>query len=452
MKKNKANGVELNFSTFQPKHLQLMQWAADPTIRSILAAGGVRSGKTIALTTIMFMRALRAPGSTHGFFHATRDSCKRNLFETTFPETLEILLPGWWSSLKADPAHYVDLSDLQITLPNGSKFIFMGLDKADKVRGLKFSTIMLNEANFVDYKTVMTLRGRLSEEIKTIDGVKLETKMLFDLNPTFKSSWDYQLFVEQVVPGDRRPLTNPSTYRYLTINAIDNKPNLPASLFEEFEDMTEEQRRRDEFGMWSEDNPSALFDPKTIGRRHATPDDMEVMVVAIDPAGTSRKQSDHTGMIVAGKGFDGQYYVFEDATIKAKPNVWIMHSDKLREDYDCRWIISEKDYAQDILVDLISRTIPSAPVRYVSSRGLGKRLRAEPIAAMYERGLVNHVPNYINPRMFHALEQQMVEFDAPSFKGSPDRVDALVYALQFLSEQQSAPSPVHHYPTTGLWL
>nr|WP_244650008.1 phage terminase large subunit [Sphingomonas sp. CFBP 13706] len=391
------------------------------------------------------MRALRAPGSTHGFFHATRTSCERNLFKGSFPETLDILLPGWWTELKLHPDNYVHGGDLTVRLPNGSKFIFMGLDDPEKVRGLKFSTVMVNEANQVDYKTIVTLRGRLSEEIKTVDGPMLETKMLFDLNPTVKSSWDYQAFVEGVIPDERTPIGNHAkTYRYLTINAIDNKPNLPASLFEDFESMSDEQRRRDEHGMWSEDNPSALFNPAHIGRLYAHPDKMDETVVSLDPAGTSNSKSDSTGIIVAGRGHDGKYYVLEDATMKGKPDEWIKEAERLRVKYDANWIISEKDYARDILEELISRTIPNAPVKYVESRGRKKRLRAEPIAAMYVQGLVNHVPHVraegedpaftaMKARQFHALEQQMVEFDAPSFKGSPDRVDALVYALQHLS-------------------
>lgn len=432
--------TEINISTFQPKHLQLFKWIADPSVRNILAAGGVRSGKTIAEITGMYFRAQRAPGSTHGFFHQTRTSCERNLFKTSFPETLDILMPGWYADLKAAPENYINQSDLTVRLPNGSKFLFMGLDDPDKVRGLKFSTIMLNEANFVDYKTVMTLRGRLSESVPTLnpktgkqDGPPLETKMLFDLNPTFKSSWDYQVFVEGLVPGERRPIPNhKKTYRYLTINAIDNKPNLPASLFEDFESMTEEQRRRDEHGMWTEDNPHALFSLNTIQRKQINPDTLVEVVVAVDPAGTANKNSDHTGVVVAGRDAESNLYVLEDATLKAKPDEWIKKAIELRKKYDANWIITEKNYGRDILEELMFRLAPSEPLKFVDAMGRGKKLRAEPVASMYERGRVAHT------RVFAELEQQMIEFDAPSYKGSPDRVDALVYALTHLSGERGA--------------
>lgn len=427
--------VQINVASFQPKHLKLFQWIADPTIRNILAAGGVRSGKTITEIAGMFFRAMRAPGSTHGFFHQTRVSCERNLFKTSFPETLEILMPGWFADLKADPQNYVNQSDLTVRLPNGSKFLFMGLDDPDKVRGLKFSTIMLNEANFVDYKTVMTLRGRLSESVATLnpatgkqDGPPLETKMLFDLNPTFKTSWDYQVFVEGVVPGERKAIPrHDETYRYLTINAIDNKANLPASLFEDFESMTEEQRRRDEHGMWAEDNPHALFNSAAILRRSPDISALSEIVVAIDPAGTANKNSDQTGIIVAGRDSDGNLYVLEDATCKEKPDVWIKKALELRDKYDANWILTERNYGRDILESLMFRVAPNAPLKFVDAMGRSKRLRAEPVATLYERGRVNH------SKVFPDLEQQMLEFDLPTYKGSPDRVDAMVYALTHLS-------------------
>ncbi|MDD1452652.1 hypothetical protein NHF48_019745 [Sphingomonas sp. H160509] len=286
----------------------------------------------------------------------------------------------------------------------------------------------------------MTLRGRLSESVATLnpatgkaDGPPLETKMLFDLNPTFKSSWDYQVFVEGVVPGERKPIPrHDQTYRYLTINAIDNKANLPASLFEDFESMTEEQRRRDEHGMWTEDNPHALFNLAKIGREPIDPDTLSEIVVALDPAGTANKNSDSTGIIVAGRDGNGGLHVLEDATCKAKPDDWIKEALRLQEKYDARWIITERNYGRDILESLLYRVAPNAPHKFVDAMGRSKRLRAEPVATMYERGRVSH------SRVFPELEQQMIEFDSPSFKGSPDRVDALVYALTHLSGERGA--------------
>jgi hypothetical protein len=331
------------------------------------------------------------------------------------------------------------MADLTVMLPNGSKFLFMGLDDPDKVRGLKFSSIMLNEANFVSYQTVMTLRGRLSESVRTFDpisnkfGPTLVNKMFFDLNPTTKTSWDYQVFVEGVIPGEGTPIPNHrKLYRYLTINAIDNKANLPDTLFEDFGSMTEEQRRRDEHGMWSEDNPYALFNLSRIKRTPVDPDTLSEIIVAVDPAGTVSKHSDMTGIVVAGRDADGGLHVLEDATMKGKPDEWIAKAVELQQKYDANWIITERNYGRDILEQLMQRLAPSAPLKFVDAMGRGKRLRAEPISALYEQGRVSH------NGIFRDLEMQMIEFDSPNFKGSPDRVDALVYGLLHLSGMKSS--------------
>jgi hypothetical protein len=341
---------------------------------------------------------------------------------------------------------------MTVKLPNGSRFLFLGLDDPEKVRGLKCTTILINEANQVDYKTISTLRGRLSESFPTYDpqtglfGPPLANKMLFDLNPTTKNSWDHKVFVEGVIPGDETPLPNFKTnFRYLTINAIDNKANLPESVFEDFLGSPEEQRRRDEHGMWSEDNPYALFNLSRIKR---TPVDFVTLVeivVAVDPAGTANAKSDMTGIIVVGRDADGGLHVLEDATMKGSPDQWIAKAVELQQKYDANWIITERNYGRDILEQLMQRLAPSAPLKFVDAMGRGKRLRAEPVSAMYEQGRVSHAGN------FRDLEMQMIEFDSPNFRGSPDRVDALVYGLLHLSGATIAPSKVQTGTARGFW-
>lgn len=429
-----------------------MAYAAHPKVEYLMAAGGIRSGKSITLSTVTILRALSAAGSRHAIFHAQGNICKRNILDLTLPETFEILIPGYWAELQSKGL--INITDRVVTLPNGSKILLFGLDDANKIRGQQFSTVWVNEANRgVTYDDITTLQGRLSETNKfNLDGSPLDHKFFIDLNPEVKSSWEYELFVEGLIPGDRSPLPNRTRYKWVHINPADNVENLTPGYFERtFAAYTSAKRQQDEFGLWAEDNPNALFDLQKIGRKHAAPEDMACIVVSIDPAGTANKGSDLTGIVVAGKGHDGAYYVFADETLKAKPDVWLNRALKLREDYDANWILSEKDYARDILEELIYRVAPNAPVKYVESRGRKKRLRAEPVAAMYEQGLVHHVPNQLKPTQFRSLELQMVEFDSPGFKGSPDRVDALVYALAFLSEQTPGPSPVITAKAANFW-
>jgi predicted phage terminase large subunit-like protein len=431
--------VEPNLSTFKPKHLDLIRLANDPAIKFLMAAGGIRSGKSITLATILFLRAMRAPGSQHGVFHAQANICFRNLFTLTFPETLEILIPGYFEALKAQRDNgapkYIRISDREIILPNDSKIMFLGLDDPDKIRGQQFSTVWVNEANQVDYSAIMTLQGRLSQSIATIDGSTLDTLFLVDLNPTVKSSWEHQVFVEGVVPGDRTPIPSPERYAWRKINASDNAENLPSDYFETvFGGMSAEQRRRDELGEWSEDNPNALFSLATIGRKAVDPETLTEIVVGVDPAGSSHKASDLTGIVVAGKDSDGTFFVLRDETLRGKPEEWAQRAVDLYREYGANWIVAEKNCGGEMVETVLQRATTGGrgvPVKLVHA-SRGKRIRAEPIQVLYQQGRVNHVT------LFRELEQQMIEFDAPGFKGSPDRVDALVWALTELSEA-SAP-------------
>lgn len=440
-----------DYSSFARKHLQLIQLSEDPSVKFLMAAGGIRSGKSIALATILFRRALNAAGSQHAIFHAQGNVCYRNLFQLTIPETLDILLPGWFASLKAErddrgAPKYVRISDREIILPNGSKIMFLGLDDPDKIRGQQFSTIWVNEANQVDYNAIMTLQGRLSQSITTLDGGKLDTKFLIDLNPTVKSSWEYQVFVEGKVPGDGTPIPNPSRYRHMIINAIDNAKNLPADYFETvFGGMSIDQRRRDEHGEWSEDNPNALFALRTIGRKTIDTLDLVEIIVAVDPAGSSHKKSDHTGIVVAGRDRDGVFYILEDATLRGKPEEWAQKAVDLYHKYEADWIVAEKNCGGEMVESVLRRATEGGrdvPIKLVHA-SRGKKVRAEPIQVLYEKGRVNHV------KVFADLEQQMIEFDSPGFKSSPDRVDALVWALTHLSGGERPAQPMRVQKLAG---
>lgn len=428
------------------KQAELVAYARHPKVDYLMAAGGIRSGKTAGLCFEMITRAMSAPGSRHGIFHAQLNVCRRNLMDLSFPEMFELLYPGYWAEL--DNKNLINKSDSIITLHQGAKLIFFGLDDVNKIRGYKLSTAWINEANRgTTYEDFQIVQGRLSEVSHDVAGNALQHKLFIDLNPTVKSAWDYQLFCNKVVPGERTPLEDPWSYKWVWMNPADNVENLPPDyLRKTFRGYTAEQRKRDELGLWSEDNPNALFNLSTIGRA-AAPSDFAHIVVAIDPAGSSHEKSDLTGIVVAGLGHDGRFYVLEDATMRGKPEEWATRAAALYRDYQADWIVAEKNFGGDMVRTVLERSTiggRNLPIKLVTARR-GKKLRAEPVAVLYEKGLVEHT------EIFAALEQQMVEFDAEGFKGSPDRVDALVWALTFLSEQQQGPSEAYHRPTTGMW-
>jgi phage terminase large subunit-like protein len=152
--------------------------------------------------------------------------------------------------------------------------------------------------------------------------------------------------------------------------------------------------------------------------------DMQRVVVGIDPAVTHSANSDETGIVVAGRGVDDRFYVLSDKSIKASPDGWMREAIDAFYLYDADKVIAEVNNGGD-LVERLLRTIDSnVPYKKVTATR-GKMVRAEPIAALYEQKRVSHVGN------FDILETQMCEYNGEG--KSPDRMDALVWALTELS-------------------
>lgn len=157
--------------------------------------------------------------------------------------------------------------------------------------------------------------------------------------------------------------------------------------------------------------------------------DMERVVVAIDPATTSGENADETGIVVAGKGVDGHAYVLGDLSCRLSSNGWGNRAVNAYREFRADRIIAEVNNGGDLVEDVI-RTID----RHASYRAVhasrGKVVRAEPISALYEQKRVHHVG------LFAELETQMCSFVPDHLDGSPDRVDALVWALTDLMIQR----------------
>jgi phage terminase large subunit-like protein len=158
--------------------------------------------------------------------------------------------------------------------------------------------------------------------------------------------------------------------------------------------------------------------------------EVDRVIVAVDPPVTGHAKSDECGIVVVGVTNQGprsawRAYVIEDASVSAKsPLEWAQAavSAMKRHDGDC--LVAEVNQGGDMVKQIVRQVDPM--VRYRAVRASkGKSARAEPIAALYEQGRVHHVGQ------FASLEDQMVQMTLQGFAGtgSPDRVDALVWAL-----------------------
>jgi phage terminase large subunit-like protein len=159
--------------------------------------------------------------------------------------------------------------------------------------------------------------------------------------------------------------------------------------------------------------------------RLATAPDMKRIVVAVDPPVTATVNADTCGIVVAGLGPDNRAYVLADRSLQGRdPATWARAAVAAYRDFSADRIVAEVNQGGDLVVNVIRQVDANVPVRRVYATR-GKYARAEPIAALYSEGRVVHVGE------FPALENQMCDFgpEGLSEGRSPDRVDALVWAL-----------------------
>ncbi|MGY4312863.1 DNA-packaging protein [Bradyrhizobium sp. JR3.5] len=164
--------------------------------------------------------------------------------------------------------------------------------------------------------------------------------------------------------------------------------------------------------------------------------DLKRVVVAIDPSGTGGQEDggDAVGIMVAGLGADGFGYVLADRTIKASPGIWGARAVAAYHEFKADRIVAERNFGGAMVQHVIRTVDPDVPYREVTA-SRGKIQRAEPIASLYEQNRVRHAGG------FAELEDQLAAMTGEGYlgEGSPDRADALVWAL---TELMTKPQPI----------
>lgn len=209
----------------------------------------------------------------------------------------------------------------------------------------------------------------------------------------------------------------------------DNAVNLAAGVVADLERRYAGTRlgRQELDGEILTDAPGALWKwaPIEAARVESAPA-LRRVVVAIDPAATSGDESDETGIVVAGLGWDDRVYVLADASGRYAPTEWARRAIAAYRTHEADRIVAEVNNGGEMVTATLRMIEPGAPVRTVHA-SRGKAVRAEPVAALYEQGRVSHV----GPLAM--LEDQMTAWDPGTSRKSPDRIDALVWALTDLA-------------------
>jgi phage terminase large subunit-like protein len=184
-------------------------------------------------------------------------------------------------------------------------------------------------------------------------------------------------------------------------------------------------------GVLIADAEGALWTAAMIARCHqARAPALDRIVVAVDPPVTGTKASDACGIVVAGVSMQGppqdwEAWVLADRTVQAaSPAEWARAAVAAVEEFGAERLVAEVNQGGDLVASVVRQIDPAVPFKAVRAMR-GKVMRAEPVAALYEQGRVNHL------RGMGELEEQMGQMTIRGFEGigSPDRVDALVWAL-----------------------
>lgn len=161
------------------------------------------------------------------------------------------------------------------------------------------------------------------------------------------------------------------------------------------------------------------------------------IVIGVDPPGSARAGADGCGIVAAGLAENGVIYVLEDASVTGlAPAGWATKAIALYRRLAADCIVAEVNIGGDMVRAVLQQVDASVAVRSVHATR-GKWLRAEPVAAMYSQGKVKHAG------VFPALEDEMADFglDGLTSGASPDRLDALVWAVTELAERAARPGP-----------
>lgn len=173
-------------------------------------------------------------------------------------------------------------------------------------------------------------------------------------------------------------------------------------------------------GQLIDDTPGALW-TRAMFEHRVSAADCRRIVVSVDPAMTSGKRSDDTGIIVAGVGRDNHAYVLADETCHESPDGWASRVAWAYNHWGADCVVAETNQGFDLLTQVLKAAQKNLPVRSVHA-SRGKYARAEPVSLLYEQGRVHHVGT------FAQLEDECCCWVA-GISDSPDRMDALVWAM-----------------------
>jgi phage terminase large subunit-like protein len=296
--------------------------------------------------------------------------------------------------------------------PNGVKATLFASEEPDQLRGPQHSAAWLDE--LASFRNLEETWNNLQMGMR----VGKHPRQVITTTPRPLK------LLKQIMASPSTVTTRGSTY--------DNRRNLPASYFTDMIKKYEGTRigRQELEAEILDDTPGALFTRDLIENARLPAEFLGVykrIVVAIDPAVSVGEDSDETGIVVAATDDRDHAYVLEDLSGRYQPQKWAEIAISAYRRWSADRVVAEINNGGLMVENTLRQVDRNVSYRAVHA-SRGKQARAEPISALYEQSRVHHVG------LFARLEDQMTAFvPGQSASGeSPDRVDALVWALSEL--------------------
>lgn len=321
-------------------------------------------------------------------------------------------------------------SKRRVTWENGAMVTTYSADEPERLRGPQHSFLWMDE---------LAAWRRMETFDQAMFGLRLGKAPRVFISTTPKP----KPLVQRLY---RRALDLNDTEVVMTSGSSErNRANLAPGVIEELRDMyAGTQLGRQELdGMLLEELEGALWSRKMIEatRCRVMPSVLDSsfyftrIVVGVDPATTDKAGSDETGIVVAGLGIDGHGYVLADYSGKYSPEGWGQKVAHAFETWQADIVVAEVNQGGDMVKYVLNNINPNLTIKMVHA-SRGKLARAEPVAQKYEQSKVHHVGTAIvypdgskNEGHLDNLEDQMCSWERLSATYSPDRIDALVWAL-----------------------
>ncbi len=368
---------------------------------------------------IWLILAGRGAGKTRAGAEAVRGWVQTypivNLIGATLADARDIMVrgeSGILASCRRDERPHFFAADLRLEWPNGAVSSLFSAEEPDRLRGKQHMKLWCDEL----------AAWRQPEAFdQAMLGLRLGDKPQAIVTTTPRPS----KIIKALAAGKDTIVTRGSTF--------DNRAHLARAFFERITARYKGRAigRQELFAEIVEEAPGALWTRALLERQRiapeAAPKEFAEIVVAVDPPARSGSRSDECGLVVAAKAQNGLFYVLADLTSQGEtPGAWGARVGGAFRGFNADRVVAEINNGGDMVAEVLRQSEPNLPVRGVHATR-GKFLRAEPIAAAYERGLVFHIG------AFAKLEDQLCaltpDFDRRAMGFSPDRADALVWAL-----------------------